>query len=145
MASQMVLVKNFYRAILSSAYVAGAAAVGGPPAAAAAAAALASPVGVASIELAAQQATDFTVGSKAMADGGLILEPTFARLGEAGPEMVIPLKKKPRSKKQKTNDKKKSKAWKEANAALRNKNGQLKKGRTQKDVAKRANQILKRL
>jgi len=145
MASQKVLVKNFYRAILSSAYIAGAAAVGGPPAAAAAAAAIASPVGIATIELAAQQATDFTLQSKGMADGGLILEPTFALLGESGPEMVIPLTKKPRSRKQKANDKKKSRAWREANAALRNKNGQLKKGRSQKDVAKRANRILKKL
>jgi hypothetical protein len=100
---------------------------------------------VASIELAAQQATEFTIGSKAMHEGGLITEPTFALLGEFGPELVIPLKKKPRSRKQKANDKKKSRAWSEANAALRNKNGQLKKGRTQKDVAKRANRILKRL
>jgi SLT domain-containing protein len=145
MASQQVLVKNFYRTILSASYIAGAAAVGGPPAAAAAAAAIASPVGVASIELAAQQATDFTIGSKAMATGGLITEPTFALLGEAGPEMVIPLKKKTRSQKQRANDKKKSRAWREANAALRNKNGQLKKGRTQKDVARRANKILKKL
>lgn len=145
MASQKVLVKNFYRALLSSAYIAGAAAVGGPPAAAVAASAIASPLGVASVELAAQQATDFTVGSKAMADGGLITQPTFALLGEAGPELVIPLKKKTRSRKQRANDKKKSRAWKEANSKLRNKNGQLKKGRTQKDVAKRAHRILRRL
>lgn len=49
-----------------------------------------------------------------------------------------------RSKKQKASDKKKSKAWAEANASLRNKNGQLKKGRTQKDVAIRANKLLKK-
>ena len=145
MASQKVLVKNFYRAILSSAYIAGAAAVGGPPAAAVAAAAVASPLGVASIELAAQQATDFTLQSKAMATGGLITEPTFALLGEAGPELVIPLKKRTRSRKQKVQDKKKSRAWREANDKLRNKNGKLKKGMTQKDVAKRAHRILKRL
>jgi hypothetical protein len=77
--------------------------------------------------------------------GGLVSYPTLGLTGEAGPEMVIPIKKKPRSRKQKANDKKKSRAWREANAALRNKNGQLKKGRTQKDVAKRANRILKRL
>ena len=53
--------------------------------------------------------------------------------------------KRKRSKKQKAQDKKKSRAWREANASMRNKNGQLKKGRTQKDVAKRANKILKRL
>jgi hypothetical protein len=50
-----------------------------------------------------------------------------------------------RSKKQKAQDKKKSKAWKEANDKLRNKNGQLKKGRTQKDVARLANRILKKM
>ncbi|GAH21028.1 unnamed protein product [marine sediment metagenome] len=145
MVSQQVLVKNFYRALLSASYMAGATAVGGPPAGAMAARSLATPLGVASIELAAQQATEFTIDSKAMSQGGLILEPTFALLGEDGPELVIPLKKKPRSRKQRTNDKKKSRAWREANSKLRNKNGQLKKGRTQKDVAKLANRILKRL
>jgi len=145
MASQKVLVKNFYRALLSTSFVAGATAVGGPVGGAEALAALASPVGVATIELAAQQATDFTLQSKAMAEGGLITQPTFAILGEDGPELVIPLKKKPRSKKQRAFDKKRSKAWSQANSSLRNKNGQLKKGRTQKDVAQRANKILKRL
>ena len=53
--------------------------------------------------------------------------------------------KRKRSKKQKAQDKKKSKAWKQANNKLRNKNGQLKKGRTQKDVARLANKILKKL
>ncbi|GAH24047.1 unnamed protein product, partial [marine sediment metagenome] len=123
MVSQQVLVKNFYRALLSASYVAGATAVGGPPAGAMAARSLATPLGVASIELAAQQATEFTIDSKAMSQGGLILEPTFALLGEDGPELVIPLKKKPRSRKQRANDKKKSRAWREANSALRNKNG----------------------
>ena len=145
MVSQQVLVKNFYRALLSASYIAGATAVGGPPAGAMAARSLATPLGVASIELAAQQATEFTIDSKGMSQGGLILEPTFALLGEDGPELVIPLKKKPRSKKQRAYDKKRSKAWSEANSKLRNKNGQLKKGRTQKDVAQRANRILKRL
>ncbi|GAG95823.1 unnamed protein product [marine sediment metagenome] len=49
-----------------------------------------------------------------------------------------------RSKKEKANDKKKSMAWTQANSELRNNNGQLKKGRTQKDVATRANKILKK-
>ena len=52
---------------------------------------------------------------------------------------------KKRSKKQKANDKKKSRAWAQANSELRNKNGQLKKGRTQKDVATRANKILRKM
>lgn len=50
-----------------------------------------------------------------------------------------------RSKKQKAQDKKKSKAWAQANSELRNKNGQLKKGRTQSDVARRANKLLKKM
>ena len=50
-----------------------------------------------------------------------------------------------RSKKQKVQDKKKSRAWSQANSELRNKNGQLKKGRTQKDVATRANKILRKM
>jgi len=145
MVSQQVLVKNFYRALLSASYIAGATAVGGPPAGAVAARSIATPLGVASIELAAQQATDFTIGSKAMADGGLITEPTFALLGEFGPEMVIPLKKRTRSRKQKANDKKKSKAWKKANANARKKNGDFKKGWNQKKVAIKANKILKKL
>ncbi len=145
MVSQQVLVKNFYRALLSASYIAGATAVGGPPAGAVAARSIATPLGVASIELAAQQATDFTIGSKAMADGGLITEPTFALLGEFGPEMVIPLKKRTRSRKQKANDKKKSKAWKKANSSARKKNGDFKKGWNQKKVAIKANKILKKL
>jgi len=89
MVSEQVLVKNFYRALAASAYVAGSAAaglaLGGPPGAAIATAnataSLASPLGVAAVELAAQQATEYTIGSKAMADGGLITQPTFALLG----------------------------------------------------------------
>jgi len=145
MVSQKVLVKNFYRALLSASYIAGATAVGGPPAGAMAARSLATPLGVASIELAAQQATDFTIDSKGMSQGGLILEPTFALLGEDGPEMVIPLKKKPRSRKQRTNDKKKSIAWKKANSKGRKNNGDFRAGWDMKRIAQQANKILKKL
>lgn len=34
------------------------------------------------------------VGAQPMAMGGLVTQPTFALLGEAGPEMVVPVKKK---------------------------------------------------
>jgi len=144
MASQKVLVKNFYRALYSASFVAGATLVGGPIGAAEATAALVSPLGVATVELAAQQATDFTIGSKGMADGGLILEPTFALLGEDGPELVIPLKKKTRSRKQKANDRKKSEAWALANAKGRRKNGAFYAGWDQKRIAEYANKVLRR-
>ena len=42
-------------------------------------------------------------------------------------------------------DKLQSRAFREANKALRTKSGQLRKGVTQSDVAKRAQKILKRL
>jgi len=144
MASQQVLVKNFYRALLSASYIAGATAVGGPVAGAAAARSIATPLGIASIELAAQQATEFTVGSKAMHDGGLITEPTFALLGEFGPELVIPLKKKPRSKKQRAMDRKRSEAWSLANAKGRRKDGSFYAGWDQKRIAEYANKVLRK-
>jgi len=144
MASQQVLVKNFYRALLSASYIAGATAVGGPVAGAAAARSIATPLGVASIELAAQQATEFTVGSKAMHEGGLITEPTFALLGEFGPELVIPLKKKPRSKKQRAMDRKRSEAWSLANAKGRRKDGSFYAGWDQKRIAEYANKVLRK-
>jgi hypothetical protein len=52
---------------------------------------------------------------------------------------------KPRSAAQKRVAKMQSQAFKEANSALRNKNGSLKKGKTQSDVAKRAQRNLKRM
>ena len=52
---------------------------------------------------------------------------------------------KPRSAAQKKVAKMQSQAFKEANSALRNKNGSLKKGKTQSDVAKRAQRNLKRM
>jgi len=152
MVSEQVLVKNFYRALAASAYVAGSAAaglaLGGPPGAAIATAnataSLASPLGVAAVELAAQQATEYTIGSKAMADGGLITQPTFALLGEAGPELVIPLVKKPRSRKQRAMDKRRSEAWALANAKGRRKNGSFYAGWDQRRIAEYANKVLKR-
>ena len=153
MVSERVLVKNFYRALAASAYVAGSAAAGmalGGPAGAAiatanATASLASPLGVAAVELAAEKGTQAAMDSKKMAEGGLITQPTFAMLGEAGPEMVIPLKKRTRSRKQKIQDKKKSKAWAEANRLGRKNNGEFRSGWTQKKLAQKANKILKKL
>tara|TARA_R110000823_G_C15859551_1_gene493019 strand:- start:653 stop:1126 length:474 start_codon:yes stop_codon:yes gene_type:complete len=155
---QRTTVKNFYRALAASAYVAGASAaglaLGGPPGAAAAAAAatanLASPLGVAAVEIAAEVGTDAALDSTKMATGGLVTEPTFAMIGEAGPEMVIPLSgmvkpKRKRSKAARSSDKKLSKAFKLANEKLRKKNGQLKKGKTQADVARMAHRLRKKM
>ena len=78
--------------------------------------------------------------------GSDVLGPFTPVLNPAGEAAaILGREKKRRSKKQKANDKKKSKAWAQANSELRNKNGQLKKGRTQKDVATRANKILRKM
>lgn len=162
MAVQRSTVKNFYRALAASAYVAGASAaglaLGGPPGAAAAAAAatanLASPLGVAAVEIAAEVGTDAALDSTKMATGGLVTEPTFAMLGEAGPEMVIPLSgmvqplvkpKRKRSKSARAADKKLSKAFKEANRRYRKKDGSLRAGRTQADIARLAQRLRKKM
>ena len=151
-------VKNFYRALAASAYVAGATAadlaLGGPPGAAAAASAattsLASPLGVTAVELAAEAGAEYAVGSEKMATGGIVTEPTFAMIGEAGPEMVVPLlpitkPKRARSKAERKSDKKMSRALEQANKELRKINGDLRKGITQADVMRRAHRIRKRL
>lgn len=147
MVTERTLVRNFYRALIASAYVAGATAVGGPPAGAVAIANLASPLGVATVELGADQATRAALDSTKMAMGGLVTQPTFAMIGEAGPEMVIPLAKVPkkRSRAARASDKKLSKAFKMANSKLRLKNGQLKKGKTQADVARMAQKLRKKM
>lgn len=53
--------------------------------------------------------------------------------------------KRKRSSKQKAQDKKKSKAWAQANSEGRKNNGDLRSGWTQKRIAMRANKILKKM
>lgn len=68
-----------------------------------------------------------------------VLNPAGALAAEAGKV------KRKRSKKQRANDKKKSKAWAQANSEGRKNNGDLRSGWTQKRIAERANKILKKL
>jgi len=55
------------------------------------------------------------------------------------------VKKRIRSRKQRTNDKMKSVAWKKANSKGRKNNGDFRSGWNQKRVAKYANKLLKKL
>ena len=85
-----------------------------------------------------------------LARGGLVTQPTFGLTGEAGPEFVIPLSQIPKPKRKRSRsaraaDKKLSKAFKEANARYRKKNGGLKKGRTQADIARLAHRLRKKM
>lgn len=64
------------------------------------------------------------------------------REGEGASEQAMATQPKPRRKNRKRNTQL-SKAFRKANDALRNKNGALKKGRTQADVARYAHRLIK--
>jgi len=141
----VVTIESVTSALYKAAFIAGATAAGGPAAGGAAASYIASPVGQAAVE----KAVAITVGNQGssmqnMAMGGLVMSPTLAMIGEAGPELVVPLKKK-RSRSARASDKKLSKAFKEANARLRTRNGSLRKGKTQADVARLAHRLRKKM
>ena len=144
----MISVESVLTTLYKAAFVAGATAGGGPIAGASAAGYVNTPVGNAAIE----KAVTFTVGSSGadtanLATGGLVMSPTLAMIGEAGPEMVLPLTvpKKKRSRSARASDKKLSAAFKTANARYRLKNGSLRKGRTQADIARLAQRLRKKM
>lgn len=144
----MVTVESVTSALYKAAFIAGATAAGGPAAGGAAASYIASPLGQAAVE----KAVAITVGNSGssmdnFAMGGLVMSPTLAMIGEAGPELVVPLAKpkRKRSRTARASDKKLSRAFKMANERLRKKNGQLKKGKTQADVARMAQRLRKKM
>ncbi len=88
----VVTVRGSLRALYSAAAIAGATAGGGPAAGTAMAGYLKTPIGKAAMD----KAIDFTlakedVDTANMAMGGLVTDPTLAMIGEAGPELVLPL------------------------------------------------------
>ena len=141
----MVTIQSALRSLYRAAFIAGATAAGGPAGGATAAALLKTPVGRATID----GAVAFTLAEDdlemaSLAQGGLVMNPTLALIGEAGPELIVPIKKK-RSRSARAADKKLSKAFKMANAKYRLKNGSLRKGRTQADIAKLAHKLRKKM
>jgi hypothetical protein len=147
----MVDAKSLLMGFSAVVATAAAGAVGGPIAAAEVAAFLASPPGRKLNEaLIDQTAEKRGVVLEDLARGGLVTQPTFGLTGEAGPEFVIPLSQIPKPKRKRSRsaraaDKKLSKAFKEANARYRKKNGGLKKGRTQADIARLAHRLRKKM
>ncbi len=145
-------VRNFLRAAATAAAVAGATATGGPVIGAEVAAFLASPVGRRTTDAIIDElAQNRGVRVEDLAHGGLVTMPTLGFTGEAGPEMVIPLgtgmpmKPRKRSRAARASDKKLSKAFKEANRRYRKKDGSLRSGRTQSDIAKLAHKLRKKM
>jgi len=141
----LVTIQSALRSLYKSAFIAGATVAGGPPGGATAAALLKTPAGKATIDGAvAFTLAEDDLNMASLAQGGLVMSPTLALIGEAGPEMVTPMKKK-RSRSAKAADKKLSKAFKMANAKYRLKNGSLRKGRTQSDIARLAHKLRKKM
>lgn len=140
--------RQVLRTITAGVAVSAATLTGGPAAGASMAAFLATPAGTKLLDLNIDRAASAEgVVLEDLARGGLITTPTLGLTGEAGPEMVIPLAKaKPkRSRAARAADKKLSKAFKEANRRLRLKNGSLRKGKTQADVARLAHRLRKKM
>jgi hypothetical protein len=141
----LVTIQSALRSLYRAAFIAGATAAGGPPGGATAAALLKTPAGKATIDGAvAFTLAEDDLSMASLAQGGLVMSPTLALIGEAGPELVTPVKKK-RSRSARASDKKLSKAFKEANSRYRLKNGSLRKGRTQADIAKLAHKLKKKM
>ena len=88
-----------------------------------------------------------SLGAQPMALGGLVSQPTFALLGESGPEMVTPLsspgsrKKRKVSKYQKEFGRQLKKIKKDATL----KNGSLRKGVTQKKLFAKAHKMTRKM
>jgi hypothetical protein len=77
-----------------------------------------------------------------LTDGVALFEDGANRLLNVLPSLV---EKKKRSRSARTSDKKLSKAFKMANSKLRKKNGELKKGKTQADLARMAQKLRKKM
>ena len=144
----MPSVRQVLRTITASVAVSAATITGGPAAGASLAAFLASPAGVRLLDLNIDRAADAQgVRLEDLATGGFVTSPTLGLTGEAGPELVIPLMqpKRRRSRSARAADKKLSKAFKEANRRYRKKDGSLRAGRTQSDIAKLAHKLRKKM
>lgn len=148
----MVNTRSIIKALATTAAVTAATLTGGPAAGASVAAFLASPPGQKVLDASLEQtARNQGIVIEDLARGGLVSRPTLGLTGEAGPEFVFPigpmpaLPKKKRSAAAKRSDKKLSRAFREANSKMRLKNGQLRKGRTQADVARLAQKLRKKM
>jgi len=147
----MVDFRTVLKGIATTTAVTAATLTGGPAAGASLAAYLASPPGQRLLDAAIDEsARQNNVQLEDLARGGLITRPTLGLTGEAGPELVIPMTnmmkpKRKRSRAARAADKKLSKAFKEANRRYRKKDGSLRAGRTQADIAKLAHKLRKKM
>ena len=91
-AGRKTLLRAFYRQILRHGFAFGVAAGPGPGTYADGLAIADGPLGKAAVELAANEFAERNLEeTREMATGGLVMQPTYTLLGEAGPELVLPL------------------------------------------------------
>jgi len=142
------LLKEFYRQIMMHGFALGYAAMGGSYLEGMRIAS--GPLHSAAIELAANEMADKEMQEvRSMADGGLVMEPTFAFLGEMGPEMVVPLSPSmgpsPKKKRKKTDyDRRLSRALTEVNKTARLKSGVFRSGWDQRKVMAKAHKLARK-
>lgn len=92
-AGRKTLLRAFYRQIMRHGFALGVAAAPGPGTYAEGLALADGPLGKAAVDLAANEFAERDLeDTRAMATGGLVTQPTYTLLGEAGPELVLPLK-----------------------------------------------------
>ena len=123
--------------------------VGGPVIGASYAAYAASPVGQMLIDATLddiERGVQPAMQAVPMAEGRLVTEPTLALLGEAGPELVLPLPLvTPKRTRKKTDyDKRMKRALLEVNKSARLKNGSFRKGWDQAKVMKKAHKLARK-
>jgi hypothetical protein len=135
----MASLRDALRAVSAGAAIAAATAAGGPAAGASVAAFLATPAGKRLIDLNIERAE--AAQGTTLETEEAILRMGFSEFGQ----MQQPKPKPRRSRKARSSDKKLSKAFKEANRRMRTKNGSLRKGRSQADVAKLAHRLRKKM
>ena len=91
-AGRKTLLRAFYTQLMRHAFALGVSAAPGPGTYAEGLAIADSPLGKSAIALAANDAAERDIDdTPQLARGGIVTEPTFALIGEAGPEAVIPL------------------------------------------------------
>lgn len=138
----MAFVDDALVALVKAAMIAGAIAGGGPAAGAAVSSFVSTPAGDALAKGVVR-----TGGGSAtqMAMGGLVTSPTFALIGEAGPEMVTPVNTLVKKKRKTTKYQKElGRQLARQNKLHRLKNGSLRKGKTSGMLLSAAHKLTKR-
>ena len=112
---------------------------------------LASMTGLPGVERLAREIVDLEIrmatevaralGAQPMAMGGLVTQPTFALLGEAGPEMVVPVKKKRKVSKY---QRQLGREIKMLESKFRLRNGNLRAGMTRSKMMKKAHKLTRK-